>query len=239
VKGRSKRDGAHVRTYVFDMERPSWRTLSAGARALLIELKALYHGANNGELYLSVREAARRLNADKSTVSEWFWQLQDRGWIRPKVEAGFNWKTAARARMATCWRLTEFPTPGGSPTREFATWEGPPQPRPKKIRRSAYTDRLSAHTDSLSAYTDRAPKSVRPHGQNRPKPPQKAPALSVQPDTDNYHGGGEGEQCSDAAASGAVSSGPGSAAAADADLPRDARPRPATPKARRRARAPP
>lgn len=190
--GRSKREGAHVRTFVFDMQRPAWQTLDPGARALLLELKALFHGGNNGELYLSVREAGRRLNGtDKGAVMEWFWQLQDRGWIRPKVEAGFDWKTAARARMATCWRLTEFPTAGAPPTREFATWEGPPQPRPKKIRRSGQTDSLSGQTDSLSVWPDRSPKSVRVDGQMPPNRPQNRPHLSAQTDTDNLPREGE------------------------------------------------
>ena len=180
--------------YLFDKERPAYTSLSIGARALLIELKGLYHGNNNGELYLAVREAARRLNT-KSTnaVMDWFWELEDRGWIKPRVPVGFNQKSAARARMATCFILTEYPTPGAAPTREFATWEGPPTPRPKTIRRSPIDDRLSSTRDSLSSTNDRPPKSVSPQRQKRPKRPSRDPDLSSTRDTDNYHGEVEGE----------------------------------------------
>lgn len=180
--------------YLFDKERPAYTSLSIGARALLIELKGLYHGNNNGELFLSVRDAAQRLNT-KSTngVMEWFWELEDRGWIKPKVPVGFNQKSAARARMATCYILTEYPTPGAAPTREFATWEGPPTPRPKAIRRSSTNDSLSSTNDSLLQQDDSAPKSVSPQRQNRPKRHLQAPVLSSTRDTDNYHGEVEGE----------------------------------------------
>lgn len=175
--------------FLVDMERPAWRTLSVGARSLLWELRALYHGYNNGELYLSVREAARRLNADKSTVSRWFKELQDRGWIRPKVEAGFTWKTAARERMATCWMLTEFPTVGAAPTRDFTAWTGAAE----SIPRSHQTDSLSHQTDSLSENPDRPPKSVSPDGQNQPIRPLNPSDLSAHTDTDSYHGEGVSE----------------------------------------------
>ena len=176
------------------MERPSYRTLSVGARALLFELKALYHGRNNGELFLSIREAADRLDT-KSTnsVMDWFWELQDRGWIKPRVPVGFNQKSAARARMATCWTITEYPTAGSAPTREFVTWEGPPTERPKTIRRSSTNDRLSSTRDTLSSTNDRPSKSVSPQRQNRPKRHLQAPVLSSTRDTDNYHGEVEGE----------------------------------------------
>ena len=155
-------------------------------------MKGLYHGSNNGELFLSVREAALRLNT-KSTnaVMDWFWELEDRGWIKPKVPVGFNQKSAARARMATCWILTEYPTPGAAPTREFSTWTGPPRERPKKIRRSPIDDRLSSTRDTLSFTNDRPPKSVSAGRQNRPKRAGRASDLSSIGDTDNYQGSGE------------------------------------------------
>jgi hypothetical protein len=195
-QGYSKRDDSHVRQYLADMERPSYKTLSVGARALLFELKALYHGRNNGELYLSVREAAERLGT-KSTnsVMDWFWELQDRGWVKPRVAVGFNQKSAARARMATCWAIAEYPTPGAAPTREFVTWEGPPRPRPKTIRRSLLDDSLSSTRDTLSSTNDRPPKSVSQERQIRPKSTRRAPSLSSIRDTDNYHGEGEPVTC--------------------------------------------
>lgn len=64
-------DGHHVRFYQWELKSPAYRSLSLGARALLIELKSLYNGSNNGDLFLSVREAARRLNCGKNL----YWAL--------------------------------------------------------------------------------------------------------------------------------------------------------------------
>lgn len=188
MKGRSKGEGGHVRHYLTELQSPAYRSLCVGARALLIELKSLFHGNNNGELFLSVREAARRLHAGKSSVMDWFWELEDRGFVKPKVEAGFTWKTAARERMATCWTLTEFPTPGAAPTRDYMHWQGPPKLRPKNIRRSGIGYSLYPTPDSLYPTRDSTPKSVPETGQIRPKSPQKRAPLYLKRDTDSYQG---------------------------------------------------
>jgi hypothetical protein len=187
-KGRSKKEASHVRFYQFELDTPAFRSLPVGARALLIEIKSLYNGHNNGELFLSTRDAARRLNVDKSTPSDWFWDLQDRGFIKPKVEAGFTWKTAARERMATCWILTEFATADAGPTRDFQHWTGPPKPRPKNIRRPSKPDSLSALSGSLPDKPDSAAQSAGLGGQIRPISPENVVDLSGLSGTDNYQG---------------------------------------------------
>ena len=52
--GRSKGGGHHVRLHRWELHHAGFRSLSIGARALLVELKALYIGNNNGALFLSV-----------------------------------------------------------------------------------------------------------------------------------------------------------------------------------------
>lgn len=141
-KGNSKKDARHVRFYLTEVATPAFGSLDAGAQALLLHLKSLYTGSNNGELFLSVRDGARRLNAGKSMVAGWFHQLRDRGFIRPKVAAGFNWATAARARMSTCWILTEYPTENAAPTRDFQHWQ-PTRGATQKDSTVHMADRLS------------------------------------------------------------------------------------------------
>jgi hypothetical protein len=63
--GRSIGSGHHVRFYRWELDSPAYRSLSIGARALLVELKALYMGSNNGALFLSVRRAAEKLNSSR------------------------------------------------------------------------------------------------------------------------------------------------------------------------------
>jgi hypothetical protein len=58
--GRSIGSGYRARFHRWEVMTPAFRSLSIGARALLLELKMLYTGNNNGALFLSAREAATR-----------------------------------------------------------------------------------------------------------------------------------------------------------------------------------
>src|SRR5438128_644061 len=83
-------DAQHVRLYRYEMESAAYRSLSLGARSLLIELRGLHNGSNNGELFLSVREAGRRLDCDKDFAAKLLAELRDRGFIRPREVGAFN-----------------------------------------------------------------------------------------------------------------------------------------------------
>lgn len=141
--GRSKKDARHVRFYLTELETVAYRSLPVGARALLVELKALYTGMNNGQLFLSVREAARRLGVGKDAAADYFSILKDRGFIRPDAESAFNMKERAKRRLAVSWVLTEYPYLDELPTRDFARWVPPSHELPPEmIRRSAVRDSL-------------------------------------------------------------------------------------------------
>lgn len=120
-KGRSKGGLAHVRIHHWLMKSEAWQALKPGPRALLIELYALYNGDNNGELYLSEREAAKRCNISKATARTYLVELQDKGFIYPKIKGSFN----VKAREATIWILTEFGYNGNSATKDFMSWKTP------------------------------------------------------------------------------------------------------------------
>ena len=128
--GRSLGEGQHVRFYRWELDSPAFRKLSVGARALLIELKAFYRGSNNGELFLSVREAAKRLGVGKNYAAKRFRELQDHGFIRPHRVGAFNLKSDARRGSATCWVLTEFPLGNALGTKDFMRWR-PSSPPPE------------------------------------------------------------------------------------------------------------
>jgi hypothetical protein len=118
ASGRSIGTGRHVRLHHWMMVTPAWRTLTCPARALLVELYALFNGTNNGALFLSVRDAAERLAVSKSTAARSFDQLCERGFIRPHVRGAFSRKV----RHATQWVLTEYEHCGQMPGKEFARW---------------------------------------------------------------------------------------------------------------------
>lgn len=118
ASGRTVGAGGHVRLHFWLLASPAWASLSCEARALLVELYALYRGHNNGDVFLSIREGARRIGASKSTASRAFDQLCERGFIRPNVQGAFSRKV----RHATTWVLTEFEYRGALPSKDFARW---------------------------------------------------------------------------------------------------------------------
>jgi hypothetical protein len=119
----------HVRLYRWELESPAYRSLSLYARCLLVELKALYNGTNNGELYLSVRRAAERLNTGTHQAMAAFRQLEDRGFIKPRQRGSFQWKQ----RHATSWLLSEYDDDmtGHEATKDFMKWRPDGAPKNK------------------------------------------------------------------------------------------------------------
>lgn len=119
-KGRSTNGGAFVQLHHFMLKTEAWRSLSAQARAVYIELAANFFGANNGFIALSVRQAAERCNISKNTAAICFETLQARGFIECVTPGGFSRKT----RHAAEWRLTNYrcDKSGALPTKAFVRW---------------------------------------------------------------------------------------------------------------------
>lgn len=108
----------HIRLHFWMMKSPAWCDLTPTARALLIEVYALYNGTNNGELFLSVRCAARRLAVSDNTAWKSLRELEWHGFIRAAKRGAFHLKV----RHATCWILTEFEHAGQLATKDFMRW---------------------------------------------------------------------------------------------------------------------
>ncbi len=100
------------------LKTPAWQSLPPASRALYVELAQRYNGYNNGEISMSVREAAGLLHIAKDTATKSFHELEEKGFIRRNVCGSFNWKI----RHATTWILTEHPFADQLPTKEFARW---------------------------------------------------------------------------------------------------------------------
>jgi hypothetical protein len=133
---RRARDAKHVRLYLYMLKSPAWLSLSCQAKCLLIELLALYNGTNNGELYLSVRDAAKLLHTGLHQASAAFAELEERGFIRATRKGSRTRR--GETRLATCWRLTEYDDDltGRQPTKEFMTWHLPPAEAPVASKRT-------------------------------------------------------------------------------------------------------
>lgn len=112
----------------------AYRSLSPNARSLLVELTSLDNGENNGSLYLSVRDGARRMGvADLKAASRAFDDLKSLGFIEMTQDAHFRVKAADKSR-ARCWRLTWLAGPGRKgPSMDFLKLE--PEPKTQAHKR--------------------------------------------------------------------------------------------------------
>jgi hypothetical protein len=124
----------HVRLHRWMMKSAAWQSLPPGPRTLLVELYNLYDGSNNGDIWLSERDAAASLHASQNTVSTWFDMLVDRGFIKVAQRGAFSLKK----RHATTWILTEFAVGNDLPSKEFARWRPAEDGAKPKSRRGGY-----------------------------------------------------------------------------------------------------
>ena len=116
--GRSKGIPRHIRIDLWVLQGAAYKSLKPVARSILVELHALYNGGNNGQLFLSVREAGKRLNVAPNTAVRGFAELVERGFIRAALKGRFTLKQ----RHATRWVLTEYEYDGQLPSKDFARW---------------------------------------------------------------------------------------------------------------------
>lgn len=104
------------------LDAPAFLALRGNAVKLMAMLNKRYNGANNGEIAMSVREAAREVGCSSNHALSLFQELEAAGFIVATVRGAFSWKT----RHASTWRLTWLPTndssaPSGvaAPTKDF------------------------------------------------------------------------------------------------------------------------
>ncbi|MBE3637433.1 helix-turn-helix domain-containing protein [Mangrovicoccus algicola] len=125
---RSKKGaGRFVQLHEWVQATEAWATLKPGPRALYIELKRRYNGANNGQILLSYRDAARLLSVHRNTVGGWFDELEARGFIHAKRGHCLG---PSGIGETSHWALDEEATMDGKPARKaFASWTPEQKPR--------------------------------------------------------------------------------------------------------------
>ncbi|HEX7342161.1 MAG TPA: hypothetical protein VF269_07785 [Rhodanobacteraceae bacterium] len=118
---RKPKGESHVRVYAHEMRVPAWQTLDVDARALLLELRALYRPSQGNVVFLSLREAMRRLHIGQRRAQHAFAALIERGWISIAAPGGFSRKT----RHATSYRLENESTgePNSIPRKPYMRWQ--------------------------------------------------------------------------------------------------------------------
>lgn len=120
-KGRSKNDAPHVRLYHSIMATTAWQHTSLGARCLLLEIVRRWNGSNNGEIFISVREAAGLLGVHRNTAVGLFHELDAKGFTAVTSIGHFK----VKGGPATARRLTWIRWNNQPPTREYDRWLAP------------------------------------------------------------------------------------------------------------------
>ena len=96
----------------------AWMSLTTQGRAVYVELSRRFNGSNNGELSLSIREAARLCRIANDTAAKALKELEAKGFIAVIQKGSFGYKI----RHATIYRLTAFPTESEMATKDFMRW---------------------------------------------------------------------------------------------------------------------
>lgn len=97
----------------------AWRNLKPAPRALYIDLKRRFNGYNNGDIFLSHREASFLLNVHRNSVGGYFKQLQDHGFIK---QTQMPYLGPSGIGLSGKWALTEESLNGKPATKEFMRW---------------------------------------------------------------------------------------------------------------------
>jgi len=97
----------------------AFRSLSGPALKVFIEIRTRFNGGNNGDLSLSLEEAARLLGIGKGTAQRAFAELVDKGFLRMTRKG--RWI----GRQATTWRTTDKSCNGELPTNDWKAWQPP------------------------------------------------------------------------------------------------------------------
>ena len=123
---RRYRDARHIRLPHSVTGSDAWRDLSGNAIKVLVALLRFDKGGDNGELFLSVRMAAKETGLAENTAWRALRDLEEHGFIAVTDRGHFNRKH----RPATQWRITWQPAQGKAATRDFERW----RPCGKKAR---------------------------------------------------------------------------------------------------------
>ena len=180
-----------VALYEWEMKLPAYRLMSVYGRALLMEFRMAYTGYNNGDIVMSIRQAAKLLQCNKDTALKYLVELQDKGWVCQMTKGHFSQKTD---KTASTWRITNQPIGHGveiPATKEYAKW-APPQ-KQKPGRSIGTTCARSSDQESKTGATkpDRTPLNcAKTSDRDAPKTPPTGPTTSYTYSSTTRKGGG-------------------------------------------------
>jgi DNA-binding transcriptional regulator YhcF (GntR family) len=134
---RHRYDGPNfVQLFHYMLRCPAYVSLSAWARAALIEVHLGFNGGNNGKIILSVRAVAKRIGCHRDTAGRALQELIDKGFIEPRFKGAFS----VKFRRATEWRLTDrrCHATGEPQSQAFMKWREPAERLASKAKTRSY-----------------------------------------------------------------------------------------------------
>jgi hypothetical protein len=110
-----------VKVPIVVLESVAWRHAPRGSHDLWLALRQQirFDEANNGQVFISGRDAADKIVAHRDRIAAWLQALEDRGLIAMTEPARRGSDGKGRAAR---WRFTDVPYKGQEPTREFLAW---------------------------------------------------------------------------------------------------------------------
>ena len=95
-----------VMLYNWMIDSEAWLDLKAQPRALYLLIKRRFNGSNNGEIYLSHREAAKLLNMHRNSIGTYFDVLIEHGFLKQTTMPHLG---PSGVGQSSKWELTELP----------------------------------------------------------------------------------------------------------------------------------
>lgn len=141
-KGRSGRGGQWIPFPYPFVRSLAFRSLSGSAVKVFIELRSRFNGGNNGDLSLSLGEAAQTLRMSKTSAKRAFDELRCKGFI--VCTSTGSWY----GRRASTWGVTteaiHLPTAELRPRDDWKRWDGERLRPPENSERGTQTERNAA-----------------------------------------------------------------------------------------------
>jgi len=118
-----KRQRLYLQLYHDVLDAPAWRAMSVHGRLLYIALRRRHNTkhSNNGDIFISQREAAKELKFTRPTIAKGFKEMEHYGFA---VMTSPGYLGVDGKGKSPHWMLTEFEINGEPPTRDFERWSG-------------------------------------------------------------------------------------------------------------------
>ena len=130
----------------------AFRSLRGNSLKVLIELATRYNGTNNGDLSLSLDEAAKLLRIGKASAQRAFHELEAKGFVC-LIKRGCWY-----GRRASTYRLTWKPHGRNGPTNEWKKFQRPPEPKRRPKNQSSVLEWFDLCINEPALVPTRLPK---------------------------------------------------------------------------------